>query len=49
MITLEALIMSICDPQVERCVESVKNQTVPFSNIVHMKDVIPESESFNQG
>lgn len=46
---IEALIISTDEPQLERCLESVKNQTIPFSNIVHINGVVPESVAFNRG
>lgn len=49
MRTIEALIISCQEPQLERCLQSVRNQTVPFSNIVHIDNVVPESEAFNKG
>ena len=47
--TIGALIISADEPQLERCLESVKNQTVPFSNIVHINNVSPEHVAFNKG
>jgi hypothetical protein len=44
-----ALIVSCGEPQVERCVHAVYNQTVPFSSIVHISDVKPECDAFNLG
>lgn len=44
-----ALIISVNEPQLERCLESVHNQTVPFSNITHINNIIPESVAFNTG
>lgn len=44
-----ALIISVNEPQLERCLESVRNQTVPFSNITHINNIIPESVAFNTG
>lgn len=46
---IEALVFSVGEPQLERCLESVKNQILPFSGVVHINDVSPESEAFNQG
>jgi len=48
-VKIGALIISAEEPQLERCLHSVYNQTVPFSNIVHMNNVIPESKAFNKG
>jgi len=44
-----ALIISADEPQLERCLEAVKNQTVPFSNITHVNNVSPENMAFNSG
>jgi len=46
---MEALIISVNEPQLDRCLVSVRNQSVPFSNIVHVNCVIPEYAAFNQG
>ena len=47
--TIDALVISCQDPQLERCLQSVRSQTVPFSNIIHIDNVVPESEAFNRG
>lgn len=44
-----ALIISAEEPQVEQCVAAVNNQTIPFSSIVHIENVVPESVAFNSG
>jgi len=44
-----ALIVSAGEPQVGKCVAAVRNQTVPFSSIVHMADIVPEHKAFNNG
>jgi glycosyltransferase involved in cell wall biosynthesis len=44
-----ALIISADNPQLERCLESVKNQTVPFSNITLIDNVSPEHVALNRG
>lgn len=49
MRTIEALVISCQESQLERCLRSVRNQTVPFSNIVHIDNVVPESDAFNKG
>lgn len=49
MIPIGALIISADEPQLERCLEAVKNQTIPFSNITHVNNVSPESMAFNGG
>ncbi len=46
---MEALVISVNEPQLDRCLESVKNQTVPFSNIIHIQNVVPNSKAFNLG
>jgi len=46
---IDALIISVDDPQLEKCLYAVKYQTVPFSNIVHLNNVCPMHEAFNQG
>jgi len=46
---IEALIISAGEPQLERCLKAARNQTAPFSNIVHVDNVVPESSAFNRG
>ncbi len=46
---MEALIISAGEPQLEKCLEAVKKQTVPFSNIVHIANVVPQHVAFNIG
>ncbi len=46
---MEALVISAGEPQLERCLKSVKNQTVPFSNIIHIADMVPQSKAVNYG
>ncbi len=47
--TIEALVISCGEPQLERCIDSINKQTVKFSNIIHIKNVIPEHLAFNTG
>jgi hypothetical protein len=47
--TIEAMIISTDEPQLERCLEAVHNQTVPFSRIVHVNNVIPEKDAYIKG
>jgi len=49
MKSIGALIVSAGEPQLDRCLQAVNNQTIPFSNIVHMENIIPESVAFNKG
>lgn len=46
---IEAMVISVGEPQLDRCLESVKNQTVSFSNVIHLDGVVPNSEAFNRG
>lgn len=46
---IEALLISVDEPQLERCLESIKNQTVPFSNLVHINNIQPYSSAYNEG
>jgi hypothetical protein len=46
---MEALIVSCGEPQLERCLEAVRNQTVPFSGITHVIDISPEYIAINRG
>lgn len=42
---IQAIIISCGDPQFERCLKSVQNQSVPFARIDVIKDVIPEAKA----
>jgi len=44
-----ALVVSASEPQVEKCLAAVNNQTCSFSSITYMKDIIPEYKAFNEG
>lgn len=46
---IEALVISMDEPQLDRCLEAVKNQTAPVSNIVHINGIVPEVEAFKKG
>ncbi len=46
---IEALILSVDEPQLERSIESLRSQTIPFSNIVHVNGVVPQSKAYNLG
>lgn len=46
---IEALVVSAGEPQLKRCLQAVREQTVPFSNVVHVNNVTPESVAFNTG
>lgn len=45
---IEALVISTDEPQLNACLASVDNQTVPFSRIIHVNNVVPEYLAFNQ-
>lgn len=47
--SIDAMVISVDEPQLDRCMEAVRRQTVPFSNIIHINGVVPESEAFNRG
>ncbi len=42
---IDACIRSVGEPQAERCLESVRSQVVPFTNIIHVDGIVPEVES----
>lgn len=46
---IEAFLISMDDPQLERCLESINNQTVPFSRLTHINGVSPMSDAWNRG
>jgi len=43
---IDACIRSVGEPQVARCLESVRSQVIPFANIIHVDGVVPEVEAF---
>lgn len=49
MKSIGALIVSAGEPQLERCLQAVYNQTVPFAHVVHIDNISPEHIAFNQG
>jgi glycosyltransferase involved in cell wall biosynthesis len=49
MIPITALVISVDEPQLPRCLEAVRNQTLPFSDIIHINNVSPENIAFNSG
>ncbi len=46
---IEALLLSVNEPQLGNCLESMNSQTVSFSNIHHIKNVVPQSVAYNSG
>ena len=47
---IEALIISVDEPQLERCLRSVYEQTIPFSKVIHINDSsVPCHEGYNRG
>ena len=46
---IEVLVTSVNEPQLEACFESLRNQTYPFTNIIHINNVVPMNEAYNQG
>ncbi len=46
---VEAFLESMNDPQLERCLKAIENQTVPFSRFTHVSGVSPASEAWNRG
>lgn len=46
---MDILITSVDQPQLDKCLESVKNQTVPFHKVVHINNVVPEIKAFQEG
>jgi hypothetical protein len=45
---IDACISSVGEPQVERCLKSVREQVVPFANIIHVDGVVPEVKAFRE-
>jgi hypothetical protein len=46
--TVQPYIISCNEPQLERCITSVRRQSVPFTNIIHINDIVPESVAYNK-
>lgn len=49
VINVEAFLSSMNDPQLDRCLESIEKQTVPFSKLTHISGISPASETWNKG
>lgn len=47
-VMIDACIRSVEELQVERCLEAVRNQVIPFANIIHVNGIIPESEALKE-
>jgi len=47
--SVDALLVSMNEPQLDACLQSISEQTVPFSKLIRVTNVIPESAAFNQG
>jgi hypothetical protein len=45
---IEAVIISVDEPQLDRCIESVNNQIVKFNNVRHLNKVLPVAKAFNE-
>lgn len=46
---IDALVISIDEPQLDRCLEATKSQTVPFAKTIHVDGIVPESKAVNHG
>jgi hypothetical protein len=48
---IDAMVISVQEPQLDRCLEAVRNQDpdFAFSRIVHLDSIVPESEAVNRG
>jgi len=46
---MEVLLCSVEEPQLERCLKSIEEQIVPFTNIVHQANIVPYSKAHNEG
>jgi len=46
---IDALVISVDDPQLERCLSAVRNQTVPFTNVIHLNNVCPNYRAVSLG
>ena len=45
---IECAIISIDEPQLDRCIFSANNQEIPFENIKHFNKIIPLAKAFNK-
>ena len=45
---IEAVIKSVDEPQLQRCIEAVEDQTIPFDKVYHVNNVSPEYRAHNQ-
>ena len=46
---IDALLLSVDDPQLPEGLAAIKNQTVPFGKLIHLNNVAPENRAFNEG
>jgi hypothetical protein len=46
---IECLLLSVGEPQLERCLNSIRMQTVPFDKVIHVENVVPQAKAYNQG
>jgi glycosyltransferase involved in cell wall biosynthesis len=44
---IDALIISINEPQLDRCIKAVKGQTIPYGKVIHVNGIVPESDAVN--
>ena len=45
---IECAIISVNEPQLDRCIDSANKQEVPFANIKHFNKIIPLAKAFNK-
>ncbi len=46
---IEVLLCSVDEPQLERCLKSIEEQTISFTNVVHQANIVPYSKAHNDG
>jgi glycosyltransferase involved in cell wall biosynthesis len=48
-VEIDAIVCSVDDPQLTRCLEAVRGQTVPFTKVIHQNNVCPYPMAVNKG
>lgn len=48
MIDVDVVVTSMNEPQLDRCLEALRNQTYPFYRIININGVIPFSDAYNR-
>lgn len=45
---IDAVVISINEPQLDRTLKAVNEQTIPFKKVIHVNGIVPENEAVNR-